>query len=154
MFAVRNETLVTASPLRIWAALTRFDNYHRWHPFVRISGRPAVDTAVDYSFRIRPDRPRFRTMFARVRSVDTHVQLVITFGLGWLVSFEDAYLLLPSANGVRLVHSLGCRGLLSLLFPRGRAIRNFTNLLEATDLSLARHLSSARRGRASEQGRR
>lgn len=145
MFGVDNETMVPASPPRVWTAITRFDTYHAWHPFVRISGLSEPGRAIEYSFRIRPDQPRFRTMFARIREIQTHERLVIRFGLGWLVSFEEAYVLMPAPGGTRLLHSLRCRGLLSLLLSRRGARRNFTNLLEATDMALARYLAPVKR---------
>lgn len=148
MFAVRNETLVAASPLRIWAALTRFENYYRWHPFVRMLGLPLPGHVVDYSFRMRWDFPQFDRLVARIRSIDGQAKMVTTFGLGWLVFFKDAYLFLPSPVGVRLIHSLGCRGLQSLLLPHAKAEQNVANLLETTDFNLVRYLSSVLRARA------
>jgi hypothetical protein len=37
------EILIHASPEKIWAALTAFEQYHAWNPFIRsLTGTPAV----------------------------------------------------------------------------------------------------------------
>src|SRR3546814_5069269 len=68
MFAEENETILHASPPKVWAALTRFDDYPRWSPFVRISGQLEQGALVEYSFRMRSNKPRFWTVDARIRS--------------------------------------------------------------------------------------
>src|SRR3546814_4280698 len=70
MFAEENETILHASPPKVWAALTRFDDYPRWSPFVRISGQLEQGALVEYSFRMRPNKPRFWTVDARITALE------------------------------------------------------------------------------------
>src|SRR3546814_5993439 len=46
VLSVENETILHASPPRVWTALTRFDNYGRWSPFIRIDGALVLDGLV------------------------------------------------------------------------------------------------------------
>ena len=59
MFTVENETVIHTSLPRVWTAITRFDDYPRWHPFVRITGSLTSDTKVDYSFRMKTGNAPF-----------------------------------------------------------------------------------------------
>jgi hypothetical protein len=70
MFTVENETVIHTSLPRVWTAITRFDDYPRWHPFVRITGSLTSDTKVDYSFRMKTGNAPFRTVDARIVTVD------------------------------------------------------------------------------------
>src|SRR3546814_5649039 len=60
VLSVENETILHASPPRVWTALTRFDNYGRWSPFIRIDGALVLDGLVAYSFRLN-SKKRFRS---------------------------------------------------------------------------------------------
>lgn len=140
MFAVENETIIHASPPRVWTAITRFDEYRRWHPFVRISGSPAPEAIVDYSFRMKPGKARFWTVDARIITFDMQRSFALHFGLGWLFALEETYTLSPLPVGSLLVHGFRFAGLLSAL-PLSNMKRNFAKLLETTDRILVRHLT-------------
>lgn len=140
MFLVENESIVHASPPQVWTAITRFDEYPRWHPFVRIAGSLTPDANVDYSFRMKLGNAKFRTVDARIVTLDAQKCLVLRFGFGWLLAFEEAYSLSPLPTGSRLVHGFRCAGLLSAL-PLSNLKHNFARLLETTDRVLVRHLT-------------
>jgi hypothetical protein len=115
MFTVENETVIHTSLPRVWTAITRFDDYPRWHPFVRITGSLTSDTKVDYSFRMKTGNAPFRTVDARIVTVDEQRCFALRFGLGKLFALEESYLLSAIPPGARVVHSFRCTGLLSLL---------------------------------------
>lgn len=141
MIAVEHETVILASPPRVWSALTRFDDYRRWHPFVRVSGRPELDAPVDYSFRMRGGDARFRTVDGRITAFEAQRSLAFRFGLDWLFAFEESYLLCPAPTGSRLVHGFRLIGPLGVL-PLKNLRRILAKLLETTDRLLVRHLST------------
>jgi hypothetical protein len=143
MFTVENETVIHTSLPRVWTAITRFDDYPRWHPFVRITGSLTSDTKVDYSFRMKTGNAPFRTVDARIVTVDEQRCFALRFGLGKLFALEESYLLSAIPPGARVVHSFRCTGLLSLLPLKG-AKRLFGSLLRAEDRLLARHLALRR----------
>src|SRR3546814_5732888 len=80
MFAEGNETILHASPPTVWAALTRFDDYPRWSPFVRISGQLEQGALVEYSFRMRSNKPRFWTVDARITALEPQRCMTFRFG--------------------------------------------------------------------------
>lgn len=143
MFAEENETILHASPPRVWTALTRFDGYARWNPFVRVVGPLEQGALVKYSFRMKSNKPRFLTIDARIVTLEPQRRVTFRFGFGRLMSFEESYSLEPVPVGARLIHSLRCTGLLSTLKHR-KMRRNFSKILEITDRLFLRHLTSAR----------
>ena len=143
MFAEENETILHASPPKVWAALTRFDDYPRWSPFVRISGQLEQGARVEYSFRMRSNKPRFWTVDARITALEPQRCMTFRFGFGGLMTFEESYCVVPVPVGSRLVHSFRCTGLLSALKHRNMR-KNFAKMLEITDRLFQRHLTPAR----------
>ncbi|WP_454890424.1 SRPBCC domain-containing protein [Sphingopyxis chilensis] len=143
MLAVENETILHASPPRVWTALTRFDDYSRWNPFIRIDGPLARDALVQYSFRMKAGKARFFTVDARIIALEPQSRVTFRFGFGWLLAFEESYCVAPVPVGSRLVHSFRCTGLLSALKLKNMR-RNFGQMLEIMDRLFQRQLSPAR----------
>lgn len=143
MFEVANETILHASPPRVWAALTSFGEFKRWNPYVHPSGPATPGAIVQYSFRMNPNKARFWTTDARLSAFDLHARLVFRFGFGWLLSFEESYAIHLDPVGSKLVHSFRCTGLLSNLRLKNIK-RNFRAMLGVTDRMLQRHLSRVR----------
>lgn len=143
MFAEENETILHASPPKVWTALTRFDDYARWSPFIRIAGPLEAGALVQYSFRIKSSKPRFFTVDAHIITLEPQKRVTFRFGVGGLISFEESYAVEPVPVGSRLVHSFRCTGLLSALKFK-KVKRNFRQMLEITDRLFERHLSPTR----------
>ncbi|MBN9505135.1 MAG: SRPBCC family protein [Altererythrobacter sp.] len=139
MIAVEHETVIHASPAKVWTTIIRFEDYRRWHPFVRISGVPAPGAKVDYSFRVKTGDAPFRTVDARIIEFDAQRGLAFRFGLGWLFAFEETFKMFPAPTGARLVHGYRCTGLIGAL-PLRNLKRLFGKLLDVTDHMLLRHL--------------
>lgn len=146
MASVTNETLLKEPPARIWTALTRFDDYDRWHPFVRISGEARAGAKINISFIGSDGKQILRPMLARILVAEMHLQLAIRFGFGRFISFDERYELVPQPAGTFLIHSLTCRGYLAPLVPSKVLLGNFRKFLEASDRNLAQLLSVERRG--------
>lgn len=143
MIAQENETILHAAPPKVWTALTRFEDYERWSPFVRIAGPLELGALVQYSFRTKTNKPRFFTVDARITALEPQKRVTFRFGLGGLISIEESYSVAPARAGSQLVHSFHCTGLLPVLTPK-RTRRNLSQILEATDREFRRHLSHAR----------
>ena len=143
MIAQENETILHAAPPKVWTALTRFENYERWSPFVRIAGPLELGALVQYSFRTKTNNPRFFTVDARITSLERQKRVTFRLGLRGLISIEESYSLAPVPVGSQLVHSFRCTGLLPMLKPN-RTRHNLNEILEATDRGFRRHLSQAR----------
>lgn len=143
MFAQENETILHASPLKVWSALTRFEDYGRWSPFIRIAGPLELGAIVQYSFRMNANKPRFFNIDARITALELHRHIAYRFSLGWLISMEESYSVALDPVGSRVIHSFRCTGPLSALnIPKMN--RNLKQILETTDRLFQRHLRPVR----------
>src|SRR3546814_16572931 len=88
--ATRTDTLFPYTTL----FRSRFDNYGRWSPFIRIDGALVLDGLVAYSFRLN-SKKRFFTIDARIIAIEPQRQVTVRFGFGWLIGFEERYSLTP-----------------------------------------------------------
>jgi len=140
LFEEINETILHASPAKVWPVLSAFDDYKYWHPYTRPTGLPVPKSVVQYSFRIDPRKDRFWTMDAIVAECDESTRLVFQLRLGWLMTLEERFSIGHDPVGSKLVHSYRCTGLLSLLPLRGLR-RNFQGMLKATDRLMQRRLT-------------
>ncbi|WP_430417836.1 zf-TFIIB domain-containing protein [Parasphingorhabdus sp.] len=77
VFTQENETILHASPTKVWSALTRFEDYGHWNPFIRISGSLALDAIVKYSFRMKKSKRGFFIINARISVLEhqRHISL-------------------------------------------------------------------------------
>lgn len=146
MASVTNEMLLKEPPARVWTAITRFDDYARWHPFLRITGEPKAGAEIMLSFIGNDGKQILRPMLARILVAEQHLLFGVRFGFGRFVSFEERYELAPQPEGTLLIHSLTCRGLLAPLVPSKVLLGNFRKFLEASDRNLSQLLSVERRG--------
>ena len=143
MREVSNETILQASPPRVWTVLSSFHEFERWNPYVRPSGPAVPEAVVEYSFRSNAKKRHFWTVDACLTACDPPARLAFRFGLGWLVSFEESYAIYGDPVGSRLVHSFRTTGLLSNL-PLKSMKRTFRKILEVSDRGLQRHLVRTR----------
>ena len=139
MFIAENETIIQSSQSAVWAAITNFDDYPKWHPFVRMTGSLSQGAKVDYSIRTKMGNARFRTVDAQIITLAEPDNFAVRCRMGHLFSLEDIWSLMPHSNGVRVVHGLRCTGLLTLLMFRG-AKDTLQAMLEIENHKLARHL--------------
>ena len=62
---IKTEILIQASPERVWAVLTDFDNYKKWNPFIpSITGDVAVGNTI--TVRLEPPEGRGMTIKPKV----------------------------------------------------------------------------------------
>jgi len=140
VFELSNETILLASPPRVWTVLTRFEDYRFWHPYTRPAGMAAADSVIQYSFRINPRKDRFWALEARLTGCTENVHLAFQVELGWLLTLEERFMIAHEPVGSKLIHSYRCSGLLSFLRPKGLR-RNFEGMLKATDRLIQRRLT-------------
>jgi len=143
VFTQENETILHASPLKVWSALTRFEDYEHWSPFIRISGPLALDAIVQYSFRMKKNKRGFSVINARISHLEHQRHVSFRFGFRGLISVEESYLIAPESVGSRLVHSFHCAGPLSAL-KLGKLKRNLNLILETTDRQFQKYLRPSR----------
>lgn len=143
MFTQENETILHASPLKVWSALTRFEDYEHWSPFIRISGRLALDAIVQYSFRMKKSKRGFFVVNARISHLEQQRHISFYYGFRGLFSVEESYMVAPEPVGSRLTHSFHCTGPLSALKLK-KMKRNLNLIIETTDRQFQKYLRPSR----------
>lgn len=139
MFIVENETILHASRADVWDEVTNFSSYRRWNPFIRIEQLAAEDKKVQYSFRVNASKPTFYTVTARLLEFDTARSMIFGVGFRSILAIEEGYHLTSAADGVRLMHSFRCTGLLAAL-KLNKMKHNFAKMLEIMDRRFQQHL--------------
>lgn len=159
MIEVDNRTVIAASPLRIWTALASINDFARWHPFIRLSGEPAIGAKIGYTFT-PVGMKRMMTASATMTLFEKPVRIGWRAGLRGLMTTEELYELSPVSGGTELRHRSSYRGLLAPVRSEHRRQRLLAAVIEA-DAALERHLrqpaqvkAAVRPGRSRSQGKR
>src|SRR3546814_9718637 len=58
---------------------------------------------VEYSFRMRSNKPRFWTVAARIPALEPQRCMTFRFGFGGLMTFEESYCVVPVTVGSRQI---------------------------------------------------
>src|SRR3546814_5029101 len=97
---------------------------------------PEAVELVQYSFRMKSNKPRFLTIDACIITFEPQRRMTFRFGFGGLLSFEESYAVEPVPFGSRLVPCFRCTGLLSAL-NLWKMTRNFSEMLEIIEIRRA-----------------
>jgi hypothetical protein len=112
---IKTETLIDASPERVWAEITDFASFPSWNPFVRkAEGRLAPGEQL--KIRLRLDRGMRMTFRPRVTVVRPNRELrwLATLGRPGVFDVDRAFEIEPYGEGrVRFVMSEECTGWLT-----------------------------------------
>jgi hypothetical protein len=111
---IKTETLIDASPERIWAEITDFASFPEWNPFVReATGR--LEPGEQLKIRLRLDRGLRMTFRPRVTAVTPNRELrwLATLGRPGVFDVDRAFQIEPHDGGARFVMSEECKGWLT-----------------------------------------
>ena len=150
MLEVENEATVAAPLAAAWAAITKFENYPRWHPFVVIDGVAQPGAVIGYAFKSRAPKARRWAVEARVIEYEPEQRLTINIGFGFF-GVEETYSISPLPNGVSIVHGFRFSGVFSPLGLIPAVKRNLARLLTVEDAYLAQHIAGRARGKPSKR---
>lgn len=143
MLIAASEFTVQASCSAVWSAITRFEEYPRWNPFVTISGDPELDAVVRYSFQSVPGKTNRWTVDARIFELDEGRRFSMRVGLGWILWFNEIYIIDEMANGAKVRHEIEfCRTMSLISFPFVK--RSLARTMFVEDRGLASYLSRTR----------
>ena len=146
-FVKMTESLVIpAAAPRIWQALTDFQHYEKWHPFVRLEGKAAPRESVKYVFQRHPGARSIITE-ATISTSESPRLLTFHLGVARLISVAEWYAIEPAGEGERVTHGVRFSGMLAF------AARPFLRKLDAAYLArplqgLARYLAIDKGGGA------
>ena len=110
---IKTETAINAPAERVWAAMTDFDSFPSWNPFVReASGR--LEPGEQLKIRLQLDRMKM-TFKPRVTVVEPGRELrwLATLGRPGVFDVDRAFQIEPRDGGVLFVMSEECTGWLT-----------------------------------------
>lgn len=126
------------SALRVWSLISDLKGFARWHPVYRIAGEAERGAEMDVTWLLFRGERKMTTQMVVNRLVKPEI-IGWQMGVRGFLTLDERYQIEQIANGVRIHHSIDCRGvvgaLLGPLMRRGlrRNMRNqdaaFLNLL-------------------------
>src|SRR3954470_3332232 len=109
---------IHATPEQVWEALTGFDAYAGWNPFMRsVSGAPQVGSKLRIELAPPDGRPIVVSPSVVVADPGRELRWRGALPLG-LFTGEHAFVISPAETGARVVHRGWYRGFLVRLFSR------------------------------------
>jgi hypothetical protein len=100
---IKTEILIHATPKRVWAILTDFDNYKNWNPFITsVEGNVAAGTTI--TARLELPGARAMTIRPKVLAVkpDTELRWLGHLLVPGLFDGEHTFELIDNGNGTTL----------------------------------------------------
>lgn len=99
--SVHHETVINASPEKIWAVLIDTDSYGSWNPTMKLlEGEVKEGSKVKYQFT--QDAENVSEIPANVKKIIPNKLLNQGGGLPIVLTFDHKYILEPSGNGTKL----------------------------------------------------
>lgn len=145
MIEMENEVMLPVSVRRVWHTLLAFEQYPRWHPFLRLSGRPLLGERIDYTFTMMMMGRRTLSTFATIVELEPLRTLAWRVGVRPLFTAVERFELQGQTSRTRLRHWVEYRGLVVPILSRGLSKHTRAMTLE-TDAALRTYLIKAGRG--------
>ncbi len=153
----RTITDLPASPERVWAVLTDFAGYEKWHPLLRVSGDAMLDSQIRYSRRLSLKSNRWITVDADIVEFTEVASLAWRQGVRRIFATDEIFAVEAIGTGTRLTHIMRNSGLIALLVAPLSMRKNKASM-DLFDGLLARRLapvpSQSRRSTTSRTNRR
>src|SRR5688572_7377249 len=111
---IRTQIIINATPERVWAVLTEFENYPNWNPFIKsITGKPEVGSKI--TVRIEPADGKIMTFKPTVLAFEhsTEFRWKGKLLVKGVFDGEHKFELIDNGNGTTVfVHSESFKGIL------------------------------------------
>lgn len=130
------------SALRVWSLLSDLKGYARWHPVYRIAGDAERGAEMDVTWMLFNGDRKMTTQMVINRLVKPQL-IGWQMGVRGFLTFDERYEIEPIANGVRVHHSVECRGVVGALVGRMmcKGLRRTMRQQDAAFLALLRRQS-------------
>lgn len=156
----RTITDLPASPERVWAVLTAFASYERWHPLLRVSGEAVLDSQIRYSRRLSLKSDHWITVDADIVEFAELARLAWRQGVRRVFATDESFEIEATETGTRFTHIMRNSGILAVFFAPLSKRKNKASM-DLFDGLLARRLAPAPRqsrraaeSRTKQRGRR
>ncbi len=116
---MKEETTIefTMSALRVWSLLSDLKGFARWHPMYRIAGAAEPGAEIDVTWLLFGGDRKLTTQMVVNRLVKSEL-IGWQMGVRGFLTLDERYEIEPIANGVRIHHSIDCRGIVGVLIGR------------------------------------
>lgn len=130
------------SALRVWSLLSDLKGYARWHPVYRIAGEAERGAEMDVTWLLFKGDRKMTTQMVINRLVKPQL-IGWQMGVRGFLTFDERYEIEPIANGVRIHHSVECRGIVGALVGRmmRKGLRRTMRIQDGAFLALLRRQS-------------
>lgn len=120
MLTIERTAEIAAIPDQVWRALTDFESYPGWIPFVRVEGEEGLLEPVIYRFKVRHSGKTERLVGfpGRIETYEPTRELVFLVGFPTLLRLTIGYRLEPAGARTRVSHAITISGLAPLLARR------------------------------------
>lgn len=117
---IKTDILINATPSKVWAILTNFDNYPNWNPFIKsITGQVAVGNKI--TAQIQPPNSSKMTFTPKVLAFETNKEFRWLGHLlfAGLFDGEHKFELIDNQNGTTtFIQTESFKGMLVPLFKK------------------------------------
>ncbi|HEY9554449.1 SRPBCC family protein [Allosphingosinicella sp.] len=118
MTELKTSIRLKAPPLQVWAVLTAFSDYTRWHALLNLDGTAAVGSEIVYSLRRTAERSHYINTEVLIIECEEPKKLAWRIGLPKLIVMEESFKLEADDSGTILQHEIKPSGVLSWLAVR------------------------------------
>jgi hypothetical protein len=141
---IRTESLIPASPDRVWAVLSDFRRWPEWNPLNLSAEGPLEKGArVRMTFRNLAGLPgSVIRQTVRLVACEPGRELAWTGDVPLLFHGRHGFVLRPEGAGTRVVQTEALSGLLPASWSRKRIARDFVPAYEAADEALAARVAA------------
>lgn len=101
-----------AAPEKVWAMLTAFSEYERWHPLLRLEGTAELGAEIAYSRRYGLNSPRWLNTEAEIVDCVAPSRLEWRIGMPSIFASREIFEIEPIPDGSLLTHRTRMSGLL------------------------------------------
>lgn len=140
---IETEVMINATPARVWVALTRFDDYAHWNPFiVRAEGR--AEPGARLTLEVARPSGRVSRLRGSVLMAAAPMQLrwLVRLWMPGLLDAEHGFILEDASEaGTRLMQRGRFEGFLALLMRRWLE-RELGARFEAMNRALKQHVEA------------
>lgn len=105
------------SALRVWSLISDLKGFARWHPMYRIAGEAERGAEMDVTWLLFGGDRKMTTQMVVNRLIKPEL-IGWQMGVRGFLTFDERYEIEPIANGVRVHHSVDCRGMVGVLIGR------------------------------------
>ena len=142
MHQIRAESIVPASPERVWTVLADFARYGEWNPLnLEVDGEARVGSRARMVFRNLAGQGVVRQT-VRIVAAEPGRELAWAGHVPFLFAGRHGFVLTPKGRETHILHTEILGGLLARTWSRAKVARDFTPAYAAVNVALAARVAA------------